>query len=401
MVPDNLEDLIPLVKAGVRGFKGFLIESGVDNFPAITKQYINRAFEKLQGYKTILMFHAELQVNDNHIIVNPQKIGMDLIKTISYGPNLTELQIRALQSSTVLSSVEPQTGKVSQIVNHNYKVISPLGKAIEENNDLSNIDPTQYSSFLASRPDHFEYNAISLIIRCLHDASIRLKNIPPVHIVHLSSEQSIPLIREARKKGLSITAETCFHYLILAAENILPKSTQFKCCPPIRTEENRLALWDALYEGLITSVVSDHSPCLSELKDPLRGDFFEAWGGITSLGFGLPLLYSKGPSKESNELLIKIAEWCCENTAKQVGLDDCKGSLKVGYDADFLVFDEFKEYIIKDQNTYFKNKLTPYNGYKLSGCVLKTVLRGNIIFDITYGHSNIPMGKMLLKTQDL
>ncbi|ODV98221.1 hypothetical protein PACTADRAFT_31625 [Pachysolen tannophilus NRRL Y-2460] len=343
LVPDNLDDLIPLIKAGVRGFKGFLIESGVDEFPAITPTYINKAMQKVKGESTLLMFHAEMQpVTD---------------------PGLQEIS--------------------NKCKNHIDEKIA---------NDFDSIDPTSYSSFLASRPDSFEVKAISEIISCASkETSV------PLHIVHLATHEAVPLIKAAQEKGLKLSVETCFHYLSLAAENIANCKTQFKCCPPIRTESNRKLLWKALRSGIISTVVSDHSPCTRELKGLEKGDFFTAWGGIASVGFGLPILWTEGSKQDPPVSLIEISKWTSENTARQVGLSQRKGKIEEGMDADFAIFDPNAVYTVSNKATFFKNKLTPFDGVEFTGRVMETIVRGNSVYSFQNGHSKVSMGQLLLE----
>lgn len=391
MIPGNLNDLKPLIDAGVRGFKGFLIDSGVDEFPAIDKRYIMEALELLQGEPTMIMFHAELQTilpGDEHSIVHPNEI-------------CDEEHNNSLSLSRVLSPVEPRFGPASDIVHPHHvpsadDIVSPLKAAEIETHDssLSKVDPRQYESFLLSRPDHFEVNAIALIVACLRRSvlSYGLEKSPLVHIVHLASKDALPILARAKKESLPITAETCFHYLTLAAEKIPESKTFYKCCPPIREEKNRRELWKALRNGLLTSVVSDHSPCTPELKNLAKGDFFSAWGGIASVGLGLPLLFTEGASVRD------IVTWCCENTSKQVGLDHTKGFLKKGYDADFVVFDPHTYQLVSNEKVYFKNKLTAYDGKKLRGVVKTTYLRGKIAFDLgDKSCINCPLGRTILE----
>ncbi|CAR25659.1 ZYRO0A05104p [Zygosaccharomyces rouxii] len=339
LVPGNLKDLIPLVKAGVRGFKGFLMDSGVPEFPPIDKCYIENAMSELSNSKAMVMFHAELD-----------------------------------------------TG--SQETSHD--------------NHHQETDSCQYDSFLASRPDRFEFDAISLIIDCLKKSmAANSGKGPSVHIVHLASMEAIPLMRQAHKDGLPITAETCFHYLSLAAEKIGKGATFCKCCPPIRNEKNRLALWEGLRDGSITSVVSDHSPCTPELKQLEKGDFMSAWGGISSVGLGLPLLHTVGSTLNPSVSLMEIVKWCCENTAEQVGLQHRKGHLRIGYDADFVIFDPNAKQRVTNPTVYFKNKLTAYNGQELIGIVQRTILRGLTIFDVSHGGpSKSPLGKPILEPRE-
>ncbi|QLG71904.1 hypothetical protein HG535_0C02560 [Zygotorulaspora mrakii] len=399
MVPDNLEDLVPLVKAGVRGFKGFLIDSGVDEFPMVEQHYIEKAMNTLANHKTMMMFHAELQVDKHqHTIVDGRHIGLE--KMNHNEDALTPEQRESLALSHVLSPAEPRSGKPSHIVHHDDAIVPALEAAAKIDDGLSKIDPCKYSSFLISRPDAFETDAISLLIKCLKNCmNSNNGKAPPLHIVHLASVEALPLIRSAHRDGLPITAETCFHYLCLAAENIPTKATYFKCCPPIRTEANRVGLWRALNEGLITSIVSDHSPCTPELKQLAEGDFFSAWGGIASVGLGLALLHTKASTIRPRASLIDIVKWCCENTAIQVGLQHRKGFIRVGHDADFVVFDPEREQLITDKRVFFKNKITAYNGFTAKGVVLSTHLRGMKIYDSENGFSQAPVGQTLLEAR--
>src|SRR5207302_1245325 len=151
---------------------------------------------------------------------------------------------------------------------------------------------------------------------------------PWVHVVHHSSADALPLLRKAREDGLPITAETCPHYLRFAAERIPDGATEFKCCPPIRERENRQQLWDALGDGTIDFVVSDHSPCPPEMKLRAQGDFMNAWGGISSLQLRLPIIWTDGRARGFT--IDRITEWLSRGPARQVGLDQLKGSIKPG-----------------------------------------------------------------------
>lgn len=153
------------------------------------------------------------------------------------------------------------------------------------------------------------------------------------------------MIREAKAAGLPLTVETCFHYLCLAAEDIPDGHTEFKCCPPVRESVNRDKLWEALKDGTIDCVVSDHSPCVLELKNLQSGDIMSAWGGISTLGFGLSLLWTEGRKRGAS--LGQVVDWMSKKNASHAGLGDVKGQLKVGYDGDFVLWDEKAEYKVR------------------------------------------------------
>jgi allantoinase len=269
-------------------------------------------------------------------------------------------------------------------------------------------DPTQYSTFLKSRPEKFEVDAISRIVDLQ-------KEFPTLrcHIVHLSAARAaLPIVRGATAAGHKLTAETCFHYLCLSSEGIPDRRPEFKCCPPIRDDANREALWDALLDGTIDCVVSDHSPCIAELKKLVEGDIMGAWGGISTLGFGLSLLWTEG--RKRNVPIGTIVQWMSEKTASHAGLGDRKGKIAVGYDADFVIWDPDVQYTVRVSSLYpfrlievdfqvtkealqFKNKLTPYEGLVLFGRVEQTILRGNPIYNgISDSFKNlVPSGILL------
>lgn len=401
LVPDNLNDLLPLINAGVRGFKGFMMDSGVEEFPMITPSYIDKALQMVKGKNTMLMFHAEMDSQDDSVdddVSNAISNCCNEDYEHTHNDGLSKAQINALTKSPVLQSVEPSIGKINKLINHSeHKVnsadeITPLELAMKDQSILETVDPTAYSSFLASRPDSFECTAIKNIIKCLEKQPTT-----KVHIVHLATHEALPMIKHAKEVlKLPLSVETCFHYLSLKAEEIPNGATQFKCCPPIRSDKNRRLLWNALKNELITSVVSDHSPCTPELKGLERGDFFEAWGGISSVGFGLPLLYTVG-TEQFGITLTDIVQWCCINTAKQVGLYHKKGRIAIGYDADFAIFNSEMEYSVANARTFFKNKLTAFDGKKLKGRVVETILRGNSIYALGKGLSEVPLGNLLLE----
>jgi allantoinase len=199
---------------------------------------------------------------------------------------------------------------------------------------------THYSDFLHSRPQKFETDAISLVTQLQ-------KSYPSLrcHIVHLSASAALPIIRAAKTSGLKLTVETCFHYLCLASEQIPDSRPDFKCAPPIREDNNRELLWEALEEGLIDFVVSDHSPCTRELKNMESGDIMGAWGGVSTLGLGLSLLWSEG--RKRGLTIAQIIEWTSVKTAKHAGLSHIKGQLKVGYDADVIIWDPEAEFKVR------------------------------------------------------
>jgi allantoinase len=202
-----------------------------------------------------------------------------------------------------------------------------------------------------------------------------------VHIVHLSSAEAVPMLREAQAAGVKITAETCPHYLHFAAESVPAGATEFKCCPPIRESDNREQLWQGLGDGTIDMIVSDHSPCPASMKLRDTGDFMAAWGGIASLQLRLPVVWTEAQRRGFS--LRQLTDWLCTNPARQVSLATRKGSIYAGCDADIVIWNPEREFVVDAAKLEHRHKLTPYEGERLTGVVEKTFLRGRKIYDGT------------------
>ncbi|MFT5484859.1 MAG: allantoinase [Halieaceae bacterium] len=325
VVPDNLDDLDDLIKAGVLGVKSFTIHSGIDEFPEVQPAHLSRAINTLANYDIPYLIHAEL---------------------------------------------EP-----------------PEFEAVEIGD--------RYQSFLDSRPKSWENDAIEMMIALAQEA--KEKGVAgKVHIVHLSSAQAIPAIRRAQQSGLQLSAETCPHYLTLFAENIPDGKTLFKCCPPIRENANREQLWNGLEDGTLDFIVSDHSPCTPSLKHIDTGDLEHAWGGISSLQFGLSIIWTE--ARQRGYKLSQVMDWMATRPAIFAGMSGTKGKICPGYDADFIIFDDEAEYTITADLIKYRHKITPYEGRKVRGSIASTYLRGQKIFEAGK-ILGTPVGQTILRKQ--
>ncbi len=217
-----------------------------------------------------------------------------------------------------------------------------------------------------------------------------------IHIVHLSSSDTIPQIRQAKENQERISVETCPHYLTFAAEEIPDGATQFKCAPPIRENENREQLWAALGNGAIEMIATDHSPCPPFMKQQESGDFMAAWGGIASLQLSLPAIWTEARSRGYS--LTHIAKWMCEGPARLAGLDQQKGTIAVGRDADLVVWNPEARFQVDPSKLQHRHKLTPYAGRELMGIVETTFLRGMKIYE-RGEFCATPTGRILLRGQ--
>ncbi|KAI9247226.1 hypothetical protein BY458DRAFT_551142 [Sporodiniella umbellata] len=324
LIPNNQSHLPELIKEGVRGFKCFLIESGVEEFPCVDEEQVRMAMDRLANTSSVLLFHAEMD--------------------------------------TCCSK--------------------PVA-----------IDRT-YQSYLESRPDTLETRAIQMIVRLTREYA--QKGTPVnTHIVHLSAASALPLIHQAKEEGLPLTVETCFHYLNFTSEKIKDGATHYKCSPPIRESSNRELLWKALLQGTIDYVVSDHSPCTAQLKNQDTGDFGTAWGGIASVQFGLPVLWTEGRKRGVTVQLL--ADWLSFSPARRAQLGHRKGEIKVGYDGDLVIWRPDARFEVSKENVHFKNKLSPYIGKSFYGVVDQTIVRGNTAYSSKTSFSPSPQGQQLLE----
>ena len=227
-----------------------------------------------------------------------------------------------------------------------------------------------YQGFLASRPPAAETVAVRELLAATRLTGCR------THIVHLSAAAALPQIARARQDGLPVTVETCPHYLTLAAGQVPDGATQFKCCPPIRDEANQDRLWQALADGVIDCVVSDHSPCPVAAKHLDTGDFGAAWGGIASLQIGLPAVWTAAAARGVS--LTDLARWMARAPATLIGLPD-RGEIRPGRQADFCVFAPEEEFIVDPVRLRHRHKVSPYAGRTLRGVVRQAWLRGEVV----------------------
>lgn len=235
-----------------------------------------------------------------------------------------------------------------------------------------------YAEFLRSRPQEAERRGVEQVIELAAETGAR------AHIVHVSAAACLEPLRQARRDGVRITAETCPHYVALTADEV--GGPAYKCCPPIREAANRDALWQALAEGVLTGIVSDHSPATPERK---TGDFATAWGGISSLQLGLSVVWTEARARGYG--LRDVARWMAEGPAALVGLPD-KGAISAGADADLVAFDPDAEFTVDAATLHHRHPITPYHGRRLTGVVRTTWLRGEVV-DLT-----TPRGRFLVRS---
>ncbi len=300
LIPGSESELGPLVEEGVCGFKSFMVDSGVPEFPPMSVDRLAAAMPTLRRLGVPALIHAE----------DPARV---------------------------------------------YEMDG---------------DPTEYGSYLATRPPEGEAAAVEVVASLARDSGARM------HVLHVSSKEAVQAM--ASGPG-TMSGETCPHYLTFCAEEIATGATPFKCAPPIRAAEHREALWDGLEDGVLSMVVSDHSPAPARVKHLDDGDFARAWGGIGSLQLRLPVTWTG--AAERGVGFARLARWLALEPARLAGLDAGKGSIAVGSDADLVIWDPDGWFEVRGRDLEHRHATTPYEGMKLRGAVVRTVLGGKTVFD--------------------
>jgi allantoinase len=349
VIPGNVNDLEPLIDAGVLGFKSFLIHSGIHEFPHVSEADIRRAIPILKKGGVPYLMHAELDLTPPAPLSATQRGGSKI--GASPKPHM---------HTPPLHNVERGMG--------------------------GEVDNRLYSTYLASRPRSWENNAVELMARLAGETNAHL------HVVHLSSSDALETLEATRRRNIPLSVETCHHYLTYCSEEIPDGHTEFKCAPPIRERENREKLWQAIRDGVIDFAVSDHSPCTPALKERGSGDFMKAWGGIAGLQFSLSVFFTGAQSRGFD--LAQVSHSLSAAPAKFVGLAN-KGSIKPGMDADLVVFDTAARFRVEPAMIAHRHDVSPYVGMELTGLVKETWLRGKQIYGQNLAMA--PSGRAVLR----
>ncbi len=194
----------------------------------------------------------------------------------------------------------------------------------------------------------------------------------PVHICHVSTATSVRMIREAKKAGVKITAETAPHYLMLTEDALLSRDADYRMNPPLRTEEDRQALIEALKDGTIDAIATDHAPHTPEEK----ADFETAPNGVIGMETSFAAAYTalvKGGVMSEAELIRKMS---C-NPAGILNIP--AGTMYVGAPADLFLYKD-EEWTVDPDKLHGKSKNTPFKGMTLAAKVKMTICGGKIVY---------------------
>ncbi|WP_066067665.1 allantoinase AllB [Neobacillus soli] len=260
----------------------------------------------------------------------------------------------------------------------NASVTSGLSKEFAREGKNSGVE------YAESRPIVTEVEAVQRAILFAKDTGCKL------HLVHISTSEAIQTILKARAEGVDVTVESCPHYFAMTAEQVDEIGPRAKCQPPIRKAVDQAKLWDELLSGNIDWLTSDHSPCTEDLK---QGNLWEAWGGISGIQNNVDLMFDLAV-KQRGLAVEKFVDLIASNPSKRFNLPN-KGEIAVSKDADIILVDPNQSYVVKREDLYYKNKHSAYEGRKIDCRVTKTIVRGNVVFDLEKGIVGNPIGKLM------
>jgi allantoinase len=307
LIPGNEGELEGMRDAGAIGFKSFMCNSGVEEFPLSDPATLRVGMKEAAALGMLVAVHAEDDSLARLRTVEQHSLGTDVRTWLKSRP--VELELAAIRTATEIAG---ETG-------------------------------------------------------CA------------LHIVHVSSPDGVALARDARRQGVDVTVETCPHYLLLTDQDVVRLGATAKCFPALRPEALRLRLWEALDEGGIETIGSDHSPAPPSMKR--SDDFFGIWGGISGCQHGFELLLSEAISRQDPGVaLTRFAKLLSANVARRFRIDRRKGRLAVGLDADLTLIDIASEHTLSNGDLLYRHRQGPYDGRKSRVRIVRTIVRGATVF---------------------
>jgi dihydroorotase len=300
-------------------------------------------------------------------------------ETIEHVPALVEggvVAFKLYMGNTFGRIPSPSTGGMLEC----FEAVAPTGKRIslhaEDNSIMERREMRLRAggrreplAHLASRPAVVAVEAVSRAAVLAEWTGAR------VHILHMSSADEIRPLREARQRGVDITGETCPHYLLLSSADYERFGGIIRVNPPVRENRDSTGLWDALLDGTIDVIATDHAPHAPEEKT--RNDIFSVDAGFPGVETQMPLMLTEANAGRFN--ICDYVRWSSANPAKIFGLYPRKGTLLPGSDGDIAVVDLKREWTIEDQNLATRSKISPWNGRRVRGLPIHTLVRGRFV----------------------
>ena len=270
----------------------------------------------------------------------------------------------------------PSTGAMLEL----FEIIAPTGKRISlhaETNSImerrearlrqiGRIDPLAH---VAARPAVVAVEAVARAAILAEWTGAR------IHVLHISSAAELGPLAEAKARGVDITGETCPHYIILSTEDYDRFKGVIRVNPPVREPSNQDPIWQALMDGTIDMIATDHAPHAPEEKT--RADIWTVDCGFPGVEHQMPAMLTEVARRGAT--LSDYVRWSSENPAKTWGLFPRKGALMVGSDADIAIVDINRPWIMDDALIQSRARITPWHGREATALPIHTLVRGRFV----------------------
>jgi dihydroorotase len=267
----------------------------------------------------------------------------------------------------------PTTGAMLEA----FEIVAPTGKRISLHAETNSImerrearlramGRTDPLAHLAARPAVVAVEAVERAATLAEWTGAR------IHILHISSAAELRPLAEAKARGVDITGETCPQYLLLSADDYEDKRGVIRVNPPVREIENQNPIWQALVDGTIDMIATDHAP--HSVEEKTREDIWTIDCGFPGVETQMPLMLTEIARRQAS--LSDYVRWSAEKPAKCWGLYPTKGALMVGSDADLAIVDTSREWTIDDAKIQSTAKISPWNGMKATALPIHTIVRG-------------------------
>ena len=260
-------------------------------------------------------------------------------------------------------------GVVVGVHAESHEMVERLSSEIRARREIDRL------AWCRARPPAAELEAIRRLVSCVRGAGPGAR----AHVVHVSGAEGLAEVHAAREWGLSVTAETCPHYLAFTEQDFERVGPALKCAPPIRNAASRERLWAALLAGRVDLVGSDHSPCPAADKQKGEHDVWQAWGGVAGIQATLPVLLTEGVHARGLSL-ERVADLTATAPARLFGLYPRKGAIVIGADADFALVDPLRTWTFGTEQLHTRSGISPYLGQTFRGAAVRSIVRGRTVF---------------------
>lgn len=371
----NWEGYETATKAAAKGGVTTCVEMPLNQIPAtIDRDSLHAKYEAGKGKLTVDVASLGGLVPHNlgrlHELAEEGVVGYKCFVATCGNPDPTSGDFCNVNDYQLYEGMVELAGLNKTLLMHaeNAEICDGLGKKAVQEGRLTAKD------YVASRPVFTEVEAVRRALYLAKETGCKL------HLCHLSSPEAIEEVTKARNAGQDVTCESCGHYFAIDEDQFGDIGTKAKCSPPIRDKDNQDRMWVKLLAGEIDFITSDHSPCTPDLKE---GGIFDAWGGISSLQNSVDIMFDEGVQKRGMEL-TQFAKLIATNPADLFGLKQ-KGRIAVGKDADIVMIKPNSSYVLTADDLEYRNKFSAYEGRDIGAQIAKTLLRGEVVYDLSSG----------------